>query len=328
MTKILIIDDVQDNLDVLELLIEGYMEDNDIDDYSLTPMIDPVAALEKTNTEEYDIIFLDIMMPQMDGFEFLQSVRNNSTIKQPIIVMATALGDDLTKKKEQEYGANAYMVKPINSKVVSIMMDRYLEVLASQKFEVEDEFDFDFDFDDDFADEAKEDEDTEMDPSTAALRRIISNYNNIEPLDSSEFLGMYSWNSDGIERHLEDLDYLVFKVFDSLEENINNMDIDIENDFKNILEIIIEFGHFTASFSELKDIQFVLTHLEEILEHVDINYLSDQQKKRFTVLIKAIVSDLIDFKDKVFVEKSVPNIYYLNATIASSCLELDNLLSN
>ena len=154
MVNILIIDDVDDNLVVLEMLIEEYMDEKRLEDYNILTTSDASKGLQIIEEKNIDIIFLDIMMPEMDGFEFLKILRNKPLQKQPIVVMTTALGDDQTKQKEQAYGANAYMVKPVSLRVVTIMLDKFLEVLGinntnNSDFNTDDEFDFDFDdFDD------------------------------------------------------------------------------------------------------------------------------------------------------------------------------------
>lgn len=324
MIKMLIVDDIQDNIDVLELLIEDYMEENDREDYELESCTQAKDALEKVKEDAYDIVFLDIMMPGMDGFDFLQLVRNNSDIHQPIIVMVTALGDDITKKKEQQYGANAFMVKPINSKLVAIMLKKYLEVLDAQSFEIEDEFDFDFDFDDDFEEATEE---VSEDPLIINLTKIVNKQTSSESLSAQDFLSEYEWNSDVIEKQLEDLDYAIFRVFDSMDENIENVELDIESDFQNILEIFEEFSDFVSHFSQLQDIHYILSSLKSILQNVSPYDLNENTTKFFISLLKAIITDLIDFKDKVFVEQSIEDINYLNASLASSCLEIYTLAS-
>lgn len=319
MTKILLIDDIQDNIDVLELLIEQYMLEHGINDYIIQSSLEAEKGLEILKNENIDIVFLDIMMPQTDGFEFLQIARNDPIIHQPIIVMATALGDDITKQKEQKYGANAFMVKPIIYKTVKIMLDRYLKILKEKSFKVEDEFDFDFDFDD----EIEDDESYESD----SLINIINKQEFMQAYDAQSFYESYEWNIENVEKRIEDLDYVIFRVFDSLDEDLEKVDFDLEEDFKNILEIITEYAEFVSMFEELSDMQIILLNLKSSLNQANIFQMSDINKNYLAKLIKAVVSDLIDFKDKVFLDKSVANIHYLDASIAFSCSEIQKLIN-
>ena len=129
MIKILAIDDTVDILTALNLLIEQYMSDKAISpsDYSIKLQNNSEEAIETLDTFKPDLIFLDIMMPEISGFDLLQYIRNNPNIDpQPIVVISTALGDNKTKAKEQQLKANAYMIKPFDYKTISIILNRYL----------------------------------------------------------------------------------------------------------------------------------------------------------------------------------------------------------
>ena len=127
MIKILLIDDIKDNVMVLDMVIERYMEDNDIQQYEILSATDPEIGLGIAQDQDIDIIFLDVMMPKLDGFEVLELIRNDPNIaKQPIIIMATALDDHKTIKQTEKYDANACIVKPIQFKTITSTLDKYL----------------------------------------------------------------------------------------------------------------------------------------------------------------------------------------------------------
>lgn len=314
MINILVLDDIEDNLAVMELLIEEYMDDHSIEEYQLFLLQDSTKAADFIKINEIDLLFLDIMMPIINGLELLRLIRDDTTIKQPIIVMATALSGKSTRKKESILGANAFMIKPISTKVLSIMLDKYIEVLSKNTFKVDDMFEFDFDFDDDINKKTR--------PKTQ-IDIIVENQSKLPPIDANTFLENYGWNIEVIENKLEHLDYLIFKHF-GIEENFN---IDMNTNYQSIIEIIDEFHEFLGMFSELDDIQFVLTNLKDILYFNDFKKLDVKNQKYLGDLIKAILIDLIDFKEKIFIDKTVQNIYYANASIASTYAELENLFN-
>ena len=66
-------------------------------------------ALAESNT--YDIILLDVMLPKYDGFQVCQQIREYSDVP---IVMLTAKGEDMDKILGLEYGADDYITKPFN----------------------------------------------------------------------------------------------------------------------------------------------------------------------------------------------------------------------
>ena len=305
MTNILLVDDVDDNLIALEISIEEYMENNNIESYEIILAKSAVTALQIVDEKEIDIIFLDIMMPVMSGFEFLKILRKSKLAKrQPIVVMTTALGDEETKQKEKEHGANAYMVKPINAKVVSIMLDKFLNI---EKFDIDDEFEFDLD------EECKNFQVSEVE---FIIRKSY------DKLSASEFMDEYTYNIDNIEADLEDLNIMIFDIFETSDDTI-----DLNFQLENIINICHVYQEFLLKFMQLRDLYIIISSLTDILEGLPTN-LTDQQEKNVSRFIKSIMFDLIEFKEQVFVEKTAQNIYYMNASIASSCIQIKYILSN
>lgn len=308
MTNIMVLDDIQSNLDVMELLIEEYMDEKEIENYKLFLLNDSTKAIDLVKQESIDILFLDIMMQKLDGFDILKMVREDTSIKQPIIVMATALGDDTTKQKEAQLGANAYMVKPIRYRVVKMMLDRYLQILKNNTFEIDDQFDFD-DFDD------FDDFETVLDSKQEFAKSIVNR--SYEPLNSVDFMENHNWHKEDIHFDLEDIESLLFRVFETREDEVN-LRLEIEN----ILKIFSEFNNFLTKFEEFIDLSILVSYIMSMLQNVDIDNLTDEKLKIAGAIIKAIIFDLEDFKIRVFDEQSANNIYYLNASIASSYLQV------
>lgn len=317
MRKILIVDDINENIMALEFAIEDYMDDKEIEDYQIDTAIDPLKGLSMSRENLYDIIFLDVMMPHLDGFGFLQLLRNDQNLKkQPIIIMATALGDADTIKKEKKYGANAYMVKPIRFKVVQVVLDKYFVTLDEGDFDVEDEFDFNFDFDDS---DNSEDEFLENEKDLLFTQIIRKGYT---PLAAEEFMDAYEYNADVIEDKLYDLDKFIFEVFDDGIEDTIDLEIEIDN----IKKIFYQLNELLSKFAELTDLYMCISSLSEKLDNIDFTTLSTQKKETIGKFVKSIVFDIIEFKTQVFIEKKTDNIYYANASIASSCLQINNFL--
>lgn len=70
---------------------------------------DGAAALEAVKSEKYDIVLLDLIMPRMDGFTFLEEIQKHK-IKTKVIIL-TNLGQDEDRKRAIALGALAYYVK-------------------------------------------------------------------------------------------------------------------------------------------------------------------------------------------------------------------------
>nr|WP_136251441.1 response regulator transcription factor [Ningiella ruwaisensis] len=71
----------------------------------------PLKGLELLKSGGYDLLLLDVMMPQLDGFELLKQLRQFSAIP---VIMLTAKGDDYDKILGLELGADDYLPKPFN----------------------------------------------------------------------------------------------------------------------------------------------------------------------------------------------------------------------
>jgi two-component system phosphate regulon response regulator OmpR len=101
MARIAVVDDDRKLLE----LITGYLEENN---HSPVPFIEPKRFLE-AEPADFDLIILDILMPDMDGFDVLRELRRNSSIP---VIMLTARGDVYDRIVGLELGADDYLPKP------------------------------------------------------------------------------------------------------------------------------------------------------------------------------------------------------------------------
>ena len=108
MQKILIVDDDP----LIRLLIEEILTDFKTKGIQISSADNGLTALEFIKREEPNIIFLDVMLPQMNGFEVCNIIKNDLSLKHLYIIMLTAKGQEIDKKKAHEYGADYYITKP------------------------------------------------------------------------------------------------------------------------------------------------------------------------------------------------------------------------
>lgn len=121
--KILIVDDEP----YIRLLLEQTLEDLEAEGVELLIAENGEEALERINTERPDLVFLDVMMPKMNGFDVCNAVKNELRIEKIYIVMLTAKGQEFDKQKGQQVGADMYMTKPFDPDEV---LEKSLEVLG------------------------------------------------------------------------------------------------------------------------------------------------------------------------------------------------------
>ena len=101
--NIVLIDDDQEIVD----LLDEYLRNHNFNVFGFNNPLKALAALDKKN--DFDFIILDIMMPEMDGFQVLRKIREFSSIP---IIMLTAKGDVADKVVGLELGADDYLSKP------------------------------------------------------------------------------------------------------------------------------------------------------------------------------------------------------------------------
>ena len=88
-------------------------------------------ALDTIKTEKPDLVFLDVMMPKMNGFDVCNAVKNELSIKGVYIIMLTAKGQEFDKHKGKEVGADLYMTKPFDPDEVVKKSIQVLDLVVS-----------------------------------------------------------------------------------------------------------------------------------------------------------------------------------------------------
>ena len=130
MNKALVVDDEK-------LIVKGIKFSLEQDGYEVDVAYDGSEALKKAKEKEYDIVLLDVMLPEMDGMEVCQAIREFSEMP---IIMLTAKGTDMDKILGLEYGADDYITKPFNilevkARIKAIIRRNSKKSKASQKNE-------------------------------------------------------------------------------------------------------------------------------------------------------------------------------------------------
>lgn len=105
--RVLVVDDILPNVKLLEAKLASEY-------YDVLTATSGKEALEKVAAESPDIVLLDVMMPEMDGFEVCSKIKSNPETSHIPVVMVTALTDTEDKVKGLESGADDFLSKPIN----------------------------------------------------------------------------------------------------------------------------------------------------------------------------------------------------------------------
>ena len=122
--NILIVDDNKNNRMVLRLLLEDYMEENQDVSFILDEAEDGQIAVDKCRSGNFEIILMDIMMPNMDGIEATKIIR--AEYPKTMIIAVSAVDDSQRKKLILNNGAEDYIAKPVDADIFISRMSNYI----------------------------------------------------------------------------------------------------------------------------------------------------------------------------------------------------------
>lgn len=121
--KILIVDDEPH----IRMLIEQTLEDLEDEGVEFLTAENGEIALNIIQEEKPQLVFLDVMMPKMNGMEVCRRVKKDLLMDDVFIVLLTAKGQELDRQKGSEVGADVYMTKPFDPEAI---LNKAKEVLG------------------------------------------------------------------------------------------------------------------------------------------------------------------------------------------------------
>src|SRR5262245_33569241 len=107
MTTLLVVDDELSNRDVLQRRLTRV-------GYRVLTAANGRSALEIAAAERVDLVLLDVMMPEMDGFETLRRLRHSRSVSELPVIMVTARDSSEDVVEALDAGANDYITKPVD----------------------------------------------------------------------------------------------------------------------------------------------------------------------------------------------------------------------
>lgn len=126
MYKILL---VEDDADIREFILE-YFTNKNKNTFQVDTACDGQTGLEKAYENNYDLLLLDIMLPELDGFQVCRAIRKKSDCP---IIMLTAKGEVFDKVLGLDIGADDYIVKPFEAKEVIARINAVLRRSGAAK---------------------------------------------------------------------------------------------------------------------------------------------------------------------------------------------------
>lgn len=118
--KILIADDNENIREAMTYLLED-------EGYELSLAKDGSDTLKKVREFRPDILFLDIMMPEINGYEVCRIIKNDPELKKTYVIILTAKGQVVEQERGREVGADEYIVKPFSPMEILVKIRNILE---------------------------------------------------------------------------------------------------------------------------------------------------------------------------------------------------------
>lgn len=332
--------------------------------YNFLEATNPEEAFSILNTNKIDMLYIDISSEYFDGIQLLQDILNFGFPPADIIAV-TVLHDKTFRYKTLKLGIYKYIYKPYDNKEIEESLEKFFNIHGefqnkekemcqvpsdlneATKQNKEDSFDFDFDFDDD--NEAKSEQtqddsfdfdfdldeeevqqedsfdfDFDEDDTSSNIEHneeLMNAYNKShKTVSSQEFLEPYSddtYDMEELSELEEDLEALVASIL---------FDDDLSDKIPDIIDLLEEYNRFLYTFSEFEELCKVIYSLVELLEETDFE--KQKRKKMSSKLIVAIIEDLVDWKDHVFIIQDAVDVFYINASILNSFILLQETLKD
>ncbi|MEA3354058.1 MAG: response regulator [Campylobacterota bacterium] len=305
-------------------------------DYSYFEADNCSDAIEIMENNKIDLAYINIASKQLNGLSLLEQLKSLNIVL-PQIIGVTNLNDTEFRFKALKLGVYKYIYQPYDNKEIEYSLENFLEAYKVKKEEQKESADSDLqqedefmDFDDDseefmdFDDDSDEfmDFDSEEDKNGIEhSKELMDAFNDShKKVSASEFLEEYSEDAFDTEDLLdleEELDSLIaYLLFESK----------IEEKLDDIVYLLEKYNRFLYRFTEFEELSKVLYGLVELLKAADFSKV--QRKEMVSKFIVAIIDDLVNWKEHVFVLQDAVDVYYINASILNSFVQLKDLLEN
>jgi CheY-like chemotaxis protein len=121
----MIVDDVKASAKTLALILSSLGP-------KVTTAFDGLSAMQKIDDGSFDIVFLDIAMPGMDGLEVAKRVRSNPNLSGVFLVALTGFGQEGDRQRSREAGFNEHLIKPVSMSSLCEVLERAVKAKQQQ----------------------------------------------------------------------------------------------------------------------------------------------------------------------------------------------------
>lgn len=285
--NILIVDDTPNNLTILTQMLTDQ-------GYQVRPAISGPLALKATSIELPDLILLDIIMPEMDGYEVCRQLKANAATHDIPVIFISALDETLDKVKAFEAGGVDYITKPFQAEEVLARVKTHLTLRNLQKT-LQDK------------NSRLQQEITEHKQTAAALRESEQQLRELNA-SKDKFFSIIAHDLKGPLGSLKGLSqfaeqHLAGSSPDKLKEIVALQRTTTENVLK-LLENLLTWSRIQRGMLEYRPQQI---QIEEIIER-NINLFTANAKQKQLLLTSSLQGNMLAYADCNMVDTVVRNL--------------------
>jgi len=326
MLKMLFADSYILNTKVIEQDTQEFLDSLNIE-HIFYEVSDPQSVFETIEKTKPQIAFINISCKKFNGIDLLKKIKKLN-LKNLTIIAVTTLSHKENRYEALKEGVYSFIYKPYDYIEIRAVLQKYLDKginscieikpdIKEQETQSDDDFICFDDEDDGFMDfDINDDVDDEVDEHSELMDEFNKSHKKVS---ASEFLQEYSSG-----------EFDVYKFAD-LEENLDSLiasllfENDIASKIEDIIELMDEYRSFLYDFSEFDELSNVLGGFIDLLDNIDFEKVD--RIKIVSKFIVAIIQDLVDWKNHVFIQQDAVDVYYINASILNSFLQLKELLN-
>jgi two-component system cell cycle response regulator DivK len=122
--RILYVDDNPNNRDLIRRILHA-------EGHEMLEAVDGESGWHAVNRETPDFIFMDILMPGIDGFELTRKIKSNPELSHIPVITLTAYGNPETEKIARDAGCDAFLHKPVGIKEIKTVLHQFLGAVVA-----------------------------------------------------------------------------------------------------------------------------------------------------------------------------------------------------
>lgn len=316
--KILVADNSRTNRFFLKDIVKYWFSSKlELDSFTVNEAKNSTEILEKLRDtgNGFDIAFISMFMRDMTAIDMLKKLDEEKIEKLPKIYICTSSLTEELEKEIKKSSAAGFIEKPFSVHEINDLLNQYLGSIIE-----EDDFLFDFD-------DLDEDESSDAFMEKSANDGLMDRFNQSHSQISAKAFFEENPILAFVGSHLDKLTPRMTELVNSLHPDklfINLKELsDVLNDFKKVLGKDKSFFELSTSLEILDD------NIKKMIKNESLwAMIAEKRKKQLASFFSAVLLDLISWKDHVFILKDAVDVFYINASSLSICMQIEKIIDD